>query len=148
MPPPVPTARALLASTFFFMFAIATILNVAPRSVAVGVEIDEEALETSRLNAAENGIGTDEFVALLPDEEAARGEQYDLLVANILAHTLIDLQDVLLARLRPGGTVLMSGVWGADQVEKVEAAYAGKGLSPFAVTYGEGGWALLQATRE
>lgn len=115
---------------------------------AVAVEIDAEALETSRLNARENGLGDDAFGAFLPDDEAALGDTYPLLVANILAHTLIDLKELLVARLAPGGVVLMSGVWGEDQVAQVTAAYAGLGMSDFDVRYGEGGWALLKATRE
>ena len=48
---------------------------------AIGVEIDPEALATSRLNAAENGL-TDRFVAELPEEEASREGTYPIVVAN------------------------------------------------------------------
>ena len=72
---------------------------------------------------------------------------YPLVVANILAHTLIELADVLAARVAPNGHILMSGVWGDDQVERVVKTYAGRGLSEIEVSYAEGGWALLQATR-
>ena len=116
-------------------------------SRAVGVEIDVEALQTSCLNAVENGLPVGTFEPMLPDEEAARAETYPLVVANILAHTLIELADVLAARVAPNGHILMSGVWGDDQVERVVKAYAGRGLSEIDVTYAEGGWALLQATR-
>ena len=55
----------------------------------VGVEIDEEALRTSRVNAKANGFESDSFEAMLPEEEeaASKGEGYPLVVANILAHT-------------------------------------------------------------
>ena len=95
---------------------------------AVGVEIDPEALETSRLNAAENGYGADAFTALLPEQEDDEAT-YPLVVANILAHTLIELKELIIGRVAPGGRLLMSGVWGEDQVAKVEAAYAGCGMS-------------------
>ena len=114
-------------------------------SRAVGVEIDVEALATSRLNAAENGFD-DRFVAELPDEEAAHGQTYPLVVANILAGTLIELADLIAARVQPGGTLLMSGVWGEEQAERVQAAYSARGFGPFAVKFAEGGWALLEAT--
>ena len=51
---------------------------------AVGVEIDADALAFSRLNAMENAM-EGAFEALSPDEEAARGATYEVVVANILA---------------------------------------------------------------
>ena len=69
-------------------------------------------------------------------------------MANILAGTLIELCDLLTARVAPGGTIIMSGVWGEDQVAKVLTAYkAHGGFGTFSVEYAEAGWALLQATR-
>ena len=59
----------------------------------MGVEIDPEALATSRLNAAENGFEAS-FVAELPEEEAERGGTYPIVVANILAGTLIELSEL------------------------------------------------------
>ena len=101
---------------------------------------------TSRVNAAENGL-SEVFVAELPDEEAAREAIYPIVLANILAGTLIELSELLASRVAVGGTIIMSGIWEADQVERVQAAYVGKGLSAMEVSYAEGGWALLQATR-
>ena len=114
---------------------------------AVGVEIDPEALATSRLNAAENGFEAS-FVAELPEEEAERGGTYPIVVANILAGTLVELRDVIAARVAPGGTLLMSGIWGEEQAERVQAAYAAKGFGDFRVEFAEGGWALLETKRE
>lgn len=109
---------------------------------AVGVEIDTEALAISRLNAAENGF-EDAFVAELPEAEAARGGTYPIVVANILAGTLVELCGVISARVAPGGVLLMSGIWGEEQAERVQAAYAAKGFGDFTLQFAEGGWALL-----
>ena len=35
---------------------------------------------------------------------------YELVIANILAHILISLRDDLLARVAPGGTLILSGI--------------------------------------
>ena len=114
---------------------------------AVGVEIDPEALTTSRLNAAENGY-QDAFVAELPEEEAARGGTYPIVVANILAGTLIELCDVISSRVAPDGKLLMSGIWGEEQAERVQAAYAASGFGDFSLEFADGGWALLEATKQ
>jgi ribosomal protein L11 methyltransferase len=116
---------------------------------AVGVEIDEEALTTSRANAAENGFecpGT--FTALLPEEEEELGETYPIVVANILAGTLVELSSLLASRVAPGGHLLMSGIWEGAQVERVIDAFSRQGLDPyFTVEYAEGGWALVRGTK-
>lgn len=111
---------------------------------AVGVEIDREALAISRLNAAENGL-SDRFVALLPEAEAERQERYPVVVANILAGTLIELQPLLCSRLERGATLLLSGIWGEQQAFKVLAAYSAS--VRFEPTVYKDGWALLQGTR-
>ena len=114
---------------------------------AVGVEIDVEALEVSRINAEANGLGR-RFIAELPEEESAREATYSMVVANILACTVIELSALLTARVAPGGTLLLSGIWGDAQVERVLAAFAGGAMEPFSVTMSADGWALLQATKK
>ena len=86
-------------------------------------------------------------MAELPDEETARGQTYPLVVANILAGTLIELSDLIAARVAPGGTLLMSGIWGEEQAQRVQATYEAKGFGPFVVEFAEGGWALLEAPK-
>jgi len=113
-------------------------------AAAVGVEIDREALASSLLNARENGLAR-RFEAMLPEEEEATRRTYPLVVANILAGTLIELAPRLTAALAPGGTLLLSGIWGEAQVAKVVKAFeaAGQGqLSAFTPIY-LNGWALI-----
>ena len=66
--------------------------------------------------------------------------------ANILAGTIVELSALLTSRVAPGGVLLLSGIWGEQQVEKVQQAFADAPLAPFAVTY-QDGWALLEAER-
>ena len=52
-----------------------------------------------------------------------------------------------------GGTLILSGIWEEDQVEKVKKRYGdggggySMGMYDLEVTYGEGGWACLQMSR-
>ena len=96
---------------------------------AVGVEIDPQALAASVRNAEENGLG-DRFDAMLPDAEAAAAgdERYSLVVANILAGTLVELAPLIAARVAAGGTLLLSGIWGQEQATRVTEAYAAQGF--------------------
>jgi ribosomal protein L11 methyltransferase len=113
---------------------------------AVGVEIDKEALVTSRINAAENGLG-ERFEALECEEEEERGGMYPIVVANILAGTLVELADLLASRIMPGGALLLSGIYERDQVERVRSAFEARGVGEWEVEY-SGGWALMQGKRE
>lgn len=124
------------------VLALAALLFGAAR--AVGVEIDREAISISEMNAKENGV-QERYDALLPETEAARGATYPLVIANILAGTLVELQPLLTHRVAPGGTLLMSGIWGEQQAAKVLAAYEGE-IDFGPATY-QDGWALLKGTR-
>ena len=120
---------------------------------AVGVEIDPDALAVSVVNAEMNGLAAD-FDAFLPSAEPS--VQYDIVVANILAGTIIELRALLRARVAPGGKLLLSGIFGPEQAARVQAAFTdleaavgtaeGPALGLFEVVYKDG-WALLEATR-
>tara|TARA_B110001452_G_scaffold265886_1_gene271451 strand:+ start:392 stop:1396 length:1005 start_codon:yes stop_codon:yes gene_type:complete len=110
---------------------------------AVGVEIDPDAVTTSVRNAEENGLHGC-FEAMLPEQEE-EGATYPLVVANILAGTLVQLQPVMAARTAPGGTLLLSGIWGEQQAAQVREAYA----ADFAVdeTRVQDDWRCIRLTR-
>lgn len=113
-------------------------------SHAVAVEIDREALAISLLNARENHMEA-QYEALLPEDEAKRKATYPVVVANILAGTLIELQPLLSSRVEQGGTLIMSGIWGEEQAAKVMAAY--ESTIDFATPAYQDGWALLRGMR-
>jgi ribosomal protein L11 methyltransferase len=79
---------------------------------ALGVDNDPQALVATRDNAGRNRIQQDALEVALPDavDRAAWAGVADLVIANILAGPLIELADTLLHFLKPGGTLLLSGL--------------------------------------
>jgi len=86
-------------------------------AVVTGTDIDPQAIEASRANAARNGVGA-QF--MLPD--ALAPDKVDVVVANILANPLRLLAPALAARVRDGGAIVLSGIL-EDQIAVVSGAY-------------------------
>jgi len=89
-------------------------------STACGVDIDPQAITASRRNAQDNGVS--EGLSLsqnLYDFTAG----FDIVIANILAGTLIKLVDDISKRLVHGGKLALSGIL-AGQIDDVSSAYA------------------------
>jgi ribosomal protein L11 methyltransferase len=82
-----------------------------------GVDIDEQAVASSRDNAALNDVSA-QFC--LPGELAPG--QYDVVVANILTNPLKGMAPLLAGRVRPGGRLVLSGIL-AEQADEVMAVY-------------------------
>jgi ribosomal protein L11 methyltransferase len=83
----------------------------------LGIDIDDQAVATSRANAQANTVVV-EFA--LPD--CASDERFDIVVANILANPLELLAPLLAAHVRPGGRLVLSGILDS-QAAAVLAAY-------------------------
>jgi ribosomal protein L11 methyltransferase len=81
-------------------------------SRVLGVDNDPQALAATRDNGARNGLPAERLPVALPGqvEQQAWGQQAELVIANILAGPLIDLSYTLLQFLKPGGTLLLSGL--------------------------------------
>ena len=82
-------------------------------------------LSTSRENATRNSLPVDCLPVALPDqvEQQAWSQQADVVIANILAGPLIELSGTLLQFLKPGGTLLLSGLL-HSQAEALCSHYA------------------------
>ncbi|HMJ77687.1 MAG TPA: 50S ribosomal protein L11 methyltransferase [Iamia sp.] len=87
------------------VLAIAAVLLGAPHAVAV--DIDPAAVEVTRANAERNGVA-DRIDAGL-DLSGVEG-LFDIVVANIGAAALRELAPALVARVAPGGTLVLSGL--------------------------------------
>lgn len=98
------------------------ILAIAARMLGAGavraVDIDEQAVLSTRQNAQANHV---EVEAFLPDDLPDGCSQ--IVVANILSNPLKVLAPMLAARVAPGGALVLSGVLERQAVE-VAQAYA------------------------
>ncbi|MEM1080251.1 MAG: 50S ribosomal protein L11 methyltransferase [Pseudomonadota bacterium] len=99
------------------ILAIAAALKGAASVLAI--DHDPQALEATRANAERNGVA-DCIETRLPQAEPLAA--VDLVLANILAGPLIDLAPRLIAALRSGGRLVLSGVL-AEQADAVAQAY-------------------------
>jgi ribosomal protein L11 methyltransferase len=90
----------------------------------LGIDIDEQAVASSRVNAETNrcvGPETSPVRFGLPWDDP--GGLHDLVVANILSNPLMLIAPMLCARVAPGGDLVLSGVL-ERQADEVIAAYA------------------------
>ena len=106
-----------------------------------GIDIDPQAITATRNNAELNGINPDRYRVTTETSELA--DQYDLVVANILAGTLCDLKDNILSHLRPGGRIVLSGIL-EHQAEVVIEAY--RDVIAFEPTRVQDGWVCLSGS--
>lgn len=103
------------------------------------VEIDLQALAHARLNAHLNGL---EESIRFASEPPPADEPYALVVANILRPVLLETSTELATRLKPGGTLILSGLVATDLPE-VSVRYSALlgGRQPQAFAQGE--WRAL-----
>ena len=107
---------------------------------ATGVDLDPKAMVASRENALLNGVaGT---LDLCTPDALSDDARYDLVVANILAGTIMELAGTLEQHLKPQGVLILSGILGA-QVDRVRTSFAQYNLTS---TYREE-WACLCGSR-
>lgn len=84
----------------------------------IGVDIDAQAIQSSCYNAERNDVIAEFFMA-----DRFSGNQYDIVVANILSSALTVLAPALAAACKPLGKIALSGIL-REQAEQVSAIYA------------------------
>jgi ribosomal protein L11 methyltransferase len=119
------------------VLAIAAALHGAQSVDAV--DIDADAVQATRDNAAANGVA---LVAGGP--EGAVGE-YDLAMANILATPLTVLAPLLCAHVAAGGDLVLSGIL-ERQARPLRAAYSP--ALALEVVDAQDGWILMTGRRD
>jgi len=99
------------------------------------VEIDPLAIDNATENAALNEV---ESQIRFSREVPERPDHYGVVVANILRPVLIQCADILVKKLVPGGTLILSGLIDTD-VEPIRAHYSPLlgGISPRVIERGE-----------
>ena len=114
----------------------------AGRSDVVGTDIDEQAFVAARANSERNAVAA-RYTA--PDELPAG--TFDIVLANILANPLRLLAPMLLARVAPGGALVLSGIL-QRQADELIAAYAlADAKVRLTVWAGDEGWVCLTGHR-
>jgi ribosomal protein L11 methyltransferase len=108
---------------------------------ATAVDIDLQAITATRQNALSNEVD-DRLVTTTQIDQL--DEEFDFVVANILAGTLVDQAEFVCTRLRRGGGLALSGIL-AEQVADVSAAY--QHCVEFAAPAYRDDWARLSGTR-
>jgi ribosomal protein L11 methyltransferase len=108
-----------------------------------GVDPDPIAIEATVSNARRNRVAR--IVRARRGSIPSGIGPFDVVLANLIASLLVDLAAALAGELRPGGTLLASGIF-VDREPDVRAAFEAAKLRPTGRT-GEGDWVLLEAIR-
>jgi ribosomal protein L11 methyltransferase len=110
---------------------------------AVGVDTDPIAIEATTANARRNRLSRR---VRARDGSLPSGEPpFDVVLANLIAGVLVPLAAALHDELRPGGTLLASGIF-VDREVDVRQAFEASGLTVTERTI-EGEWVALEAIR-
>ena len=88
------------------ILAIGALLLGLP--TAVGIDIDPEAVAVAAENAGLNGVADRLTLATTPLEQI--DGTFSVVVANILAEELVRMAPLLVARVTPGGFLILSGI--------------------------------------
>ena len=109
---------------------------------ALGVDIDQQALLASRQNAQLNQVSDRLQLALpdaMPDQSAG-----DIVFANILAGTLVELKSQLLALRKAQGVLVLSGILQSQEAMIYKEFEAGNSIQ----IYNDGDWLMMSVTAQ
>ncbi len=87
----------------------------------IALDIDPHAIRATRDNVTRNDLAEDRVQVMTPPELAI-DTQGDVIIANILADTLVELAAELSGRLTANGTILLTGILNSQMV-RVRQAY-------------------------
>jgi ribosomal protein L11 methyltransferase len=105
----------------------------------IGVDIDPQALESSRYNARQNRVAATFVAANAPAPAPA-----DVVVANILSGPLRVLAPLLAGLARPGGSIVLSGILASQARELADVYGAWFDMRPAVELEG---WVRLEGVR-
>lgn len=111
----------------------------------VAIDNDPDAVAAAKENIARNGMEGQMEVSLTP--LAALAGEYELVVANIVHDVLVALADELVARVAPGGSLILSGILRGVQEKNIITVFTAKGFLLKKCRAGEE-WVALWLKRE
>lgn len=106
------------------------------------VDHDEQALEATLQNAKRNHIDPQHLSVYLPEHQPECAA--DVLLANILANPLLELAPRFAKLVKPGGQLVLSGIF-VTQIAMLQEAYAP--WFSFTQNWQEGDWACVEGLR-
>jgi ribosomal protein L11 methyltransferase len=112
--PDPPAARVLDLGSGTGILAIAALKRGA--RCALCVDVDPAAVRTCELNCRLNGVA-DRVEHLCGTIDQVAAEQFEWALANIYGDILLRVAEALVARIRPGGVLLLSGILHQDDFE-------------------------------
>lgn len=121
------------------ILGIGAMLRGAKR--CVGVDIDEQAVESSRYNAQDNGVQME----VHNGSSYSSDEEFDIVFANILANPLRMLETLLQKHVKKSGKIVLSGILSeqADELSKIYSAH----FEPIEATHKDG-WVRLVGVKK
>jgi ribosomal protein L11 methyltransferase len=122
------------------ILAVAALLLGASRVEAT--DNDPLAVRVARENIAVNGLGA---LARVSEASEPPTSPFDVVVANILADVILGMAPGLFAAVRPGGTLITSGII-AHRAEDVRAGLTAVGFADIE-TREEGDWVAVVGRR-
>ena len=137
----VAAARVLDVGCGSGILAIAAAKLGAER--VVGVDTDPIAIEVTSANAARNRLAR--RIEARHGSLPSGAGPFDVVLANLIAGMLVPLAALFRDELRPGGTLLASGIF-VDREAEVTAAFESAGLESVDRS-AEGEWVALEARR-
>lgn len=107
----------------------------------MGLDIDPQAIPCAQENLEINTVSASMQLTVGSIDSLRAEQKFDLVVANILSGPLIEMAGDILAHVKPGGTLILSGIL-SEQARAVAAAYDRRGIGmPEITTQGE--WVVL-----
>ena len=107
-----------------------------------GCDIDAQALQAARANSDANGVRAD-----YTEPDRLRPGTWDIVLANILSNPLMLLAPALLARVAPGGAIVLAGVLERQAEQVIEAYRTADAGVPLSVRAADEGWVCLAGRR-
>lgn len=111
---------------------------------AIGVDIDKWTLDNGKENAVRNGVA-DKVSIRVGSLEMVTEHSFDIIIANIIRNTILELLDGIISKLAPDGTMLFSGLLASDR-PIIEKALAERHFSVLSVQQ-ENDWIGMAARR-
>ncbi|MBU0674146.1 MAG: 50S ribosomal protein L11 methyltransferase [Proteobacteria bacterium] len=121
---PEPPARVLDVGTGTAILAIAAALLGCQNIIAI--DNDPEAVSAATANIKANHLSS-AITASGTDLDDLPG-QYDLIIANIIHNTLVEMVTTLNHLLAPNGCLILAGILTGEQTENIIKVYESEGL--------------------